>query len=107
MDLSKRPFTVVVDSTTYRAHCLIISSGASARWLGIPGEARALGQYGGRGVSACATCDGFFFRQKKVAVVGGGELLARPRLCWSVRAAIPRLSGCSTRCRLRCWATAK
>jgi thioredoxin reductase (NADPH) len=69
-DLSKRPFTCISDSgDTYTGDTLIISTGASARWLGLPSEQK----FQGFGVSACATCDGFFFRGKEVAVVGGGN----------------------------------
>jgi len=70
VDLSKRPFTVTSETgTTFRTETLIISTGASALYLGLPNE-KALQ---GRGVSACATCDGFFFKNKVVYVVGGGD----------------------------------
>ncbi|KPV45058.1 thioredoxin-disulfide reductase [Alicyclobacillus ferrooxydans] len=70
VDLSQRPFRVVVDeSKEYLAESVIISTGASAKMLGIPGEIEMMG----RGVSACATCDGFFFRGKAILVVGGGD----------------------------------
>jgi thioredoxin reductase (NADPH) len=69
VDFSKRPFKVTTDSDEYLARAIIISTGASAQWLGLPSEQRLQG----RGVSACATCDGFFFKKKDVAVVGGGD----------------------------------
>jgi thioredoxin reductase (NADPH) len=70
VDLSRRPFTLKGDSgTVYSCDTLIIATGASANWLGLPSES----QFQGFGVSACATCDGFFFRGKQVAVVGGGN----------------------------------
>ncbi len=69
VDFSQRPFKVWVDDDEYQADTVIISTGASARWLDVPGEA----QLRGFGVSACATCDGFFFRDKEIAVVGGGD----------------------------------
>ena len=70
MDLASRPFHVVVDGTReIKAETLIIATGASAKYLGLPSETKFRGQ----GVSACATCDGFFYRKKDVAVVGGGD----------------------------------
>ncbi len=73
VDLSERPFKVHTDDHLIEAETLIIASGASAKWLGIPGEAPAPKGLGGLGVSACATCDGFFFKGKKIVVVGGGD----------------------------------
>jgi thioredoxin reductase (NADPH) len=72
-DLSERPFTLETDDHIIKAETLIIASGASAKWLGIPGEAPAPHGLGGYGVSACATCDGFFFKGKPIVVVGGGD----------------------------------
>ncbi|UTT84944.1 thioredoxin-disulfide reductase [Vibrio pelagius] len=69
VDLSKRPFTLKGDSGEYTCDALIISTGASAKYLGLESEEA----FKGRGVSACATCDGFFYRNQKVAVVGGGN----------------------------------
>lgn len=70
VDLSKRPFTCIGDSgDVYTGDALVIATGASARWLGTPGEK----EFQGFGVSACATCDGFFFRDKEVVVIGGGN----------------------------------
>ena len=72
-DLSQRPFTLETEDQIIKAETLIIASGASAKWLGIPGEAPAPHGLGGYGVSACATCDGFFFKGKPIVVVGGGD----------------------------------
>jgi thioredoxin reductase (NADPH) len=69
VDFSKRPFTLVGDSGTYTCDALIIATGASAKYLGLPSEQTFLG----RGVSGCATCDGFFYRDKVCCVVGGGN----------------------------------
>lgn len=69
VDFSTRPFKVWVDSEEIQAKSVIISTGASAKWLGLESEVT----FGGYGVSACATCDGFFFRNRVVAVVGGGD----------------------------------
>src|SRR5438876_7618451 len=75
VDLAERPFTVYTDEQTIEAETLIIASGASAKWLGIPGEAKVPAGFGGNGVSACATCDGPLphFRNKTIVVVGGGD----------------------------------
>jgi thioredoxin reductase (NADPH) len=68
-DLSQRPFSVSLGKETLRTHALIIASGASARWLGLPNEQLLIGH----GVSSCATCDGFFFSGKAITVIGGGD----------------------------------
>lgn len=69
IDFDSRPFKVKLNSSEYEAHSIIIATGASARWLGLPSEQKLVG----RGVSSCATCDAPFYRGKKVAVVGGGD----------------------------------
>lgn len=69
VDLSQRPFKLEGDAGKYTCDALIIATGATAKYLGLPSEQ----EYRGRGVSACATCDGFFFRNQKVAVIGGGN----------------------------------
>ncbi len=69
VDLSQRPFTLTGDSGTYTCDALIIATGASAKYLGLPSEEAFMG----KGVSACATCDGFFYRDQEVCVVGGGN----------------------------------
>jgi thioredoxin reductase (NADPH) len=69
VDFSERPFRLWVGENEYRADAVIVATGASALWLGLPSEEH----FRGRGVSACATCDGFFFREREIAVVGGGD----------------------------------
>ncbi len=70
LDLSKRPFTAMGDSgTVYTADAVVLATGAQARWLGLPSEEK----FKGFGVSACATCDGFFYRGKEIVVIGGGN----------------------------------
>src|SRR5271155_4296485 len=69
VDLSQRPFKIHVSHEVVHARTLIIASGASARWLGLPHEQQLIGH----GVSSCATCDGFFFSGKEIAVIGGGD----------------------------------
>jgi thioredoxin reductase (NADPH) len=69
VDFSKRPFTIKTVDETYQSKAVIIATGAKALWLGLESETRLRG----KGVSACATCDGFFFRNKTVAVIGGGD----------------------------------
>jgi len=75
VDLSERPFRLQTDNYIINAETLIIATGASAKWLGIPGEAKVPDGFGGNGVSACATCDGPLpgFRNKELVVVGGGD----------------------------------
>jgi thioredoxin reductase (NADPH) len=68
-DLSKRPFRLKIDEEWHECKTLIVASGASARWLGLPSEQKLIGH----GVSSCATCDGFFYRGKKIMVIGGGD----------------------------------
>ena len=69
VNLSRRPFKITAGKETYEARSLIVAAGASARLLGLQGEREMIG----RGVSTCATCDGYFFREKNIAVVGGGD----------------------------------
>ncbi|SPW26010.1 Thioredoxin reductase [Edwardsiella tarda] len=78
VDLSQRPFRLFGDSQEYSCDALIIATGASARYLGLPSEEA----FKGRGVSACATCDGFFYRQQEVAVIGGGIPLSKRPSIW-------------------------
>lgn len=83
VDLQKRPFVLTGDSETYSCDALIIATGASARYLGLESEKA----YQGRGVSACATCDGFFYRNKDVCVIGGGNTAVEEALYLSNLAA--------------------
>ena len=77
VDLSKKPFLAVGENqTNYITDCVIISTGAQARWLNVDGE----NKFKGFGISACATCDGFFFKDKEVAVIGGGNTAAEEAL---------------------------
>nr|QIM10779.1 thioredoxin reductase [uncultured Alphaproteobacteria bacterium] len=76
VDFSHHPFTLVSELHSYQADCVIIATGASARWLGLENEEK----FRGFGVSGCATCDGFFYRNRKVAVVGGGNTAAEEAL---------------------------
>ena len=69
VDFTRRPFVLRGSSASYTADAVIVATGASARWLGLPSETA----FRGKGVSACATCDGFFYRKKAVAVIGGGS----------------------------------
>ncbi|MEK6734729.1 MAG: thioredoxin-disulfide reductase [Pseudomonadota bacterium] len=69
VDFSKRPFAISTDTNTYTADSVVIATGAQAKWMGIPSETK----FQGFGVSGCATCDGFFFKNKKVIVIGGGN----------------------------------
>ena len=74
VDLSKRPFRIWVEDELYETRTIIVATGASAKWLGLPEERSVRdGGLNGAGISACATCDGFFFRGKEIAVVGGGD----------------------------------
>ena len=69
VDFSSRPFKVVAGGRSYEGKSVIIATGANAKWLGLPSETK----FRGRGVSSCATCDGFFFKGKDVVTVGGGD----------------------------------
>ena len=73
VDFSKKPFTITTESKEIKAHSIIIATGASAKWLGLESEWKLIG----KGVSACAVCDGLFFREKDVIVVGGGDTAMR------------------------------
>jgi thioredoxin reductase (NADPH) len=70
VDFSQRPFTVISEDEVERAQAVIVATGAAAKWLGVPGEE----EFRGYGVSSCATCDGFFFRGRRITVVGGGDV---------------------------------
>jgi thioredoxin reductase (NADPH) len=69
VDFSQRPFKISVSGDDFTADAVVVATGATARWLGVPGEAKLTG----KGVSACATCDGFFFKEQELVVVGGGD----------------------------------
>ena len=87
VDFSKRPFTLTGDSGTYTCDSLIICTGASAKYLGLPSEEAFMG----RGVSGCATCDGFFYREQPVCVVGGGNTAVEEALYLSNIASVVHL----------------
>ena len=80
VSLSEKPYTLKGDSGTYTCDALIIATGASARYLGLPTEQQFMGQ----GVSACATCDGFFYRNQEVIVVGGGNTAVEEALTFPI-----------------------
>ena len=83
--LNEKPIRLVGDSGIYTCDALIIATGASAQYLGLPSE-----KFSGRGVSACATCDGFFYRNQPVAVVGGGNTAVEGHCIWRTSPATSR-----------------
>src|SRR5438876_1426734 len=89
-DLSKRPFTLQVGKEKILTQTLIIATGASARWLGLPSEKALIGH----GVSSCATCDGFFFSGKEIAVIGGGDCAIEVAIFLTRFATIVRIIHC-------------
>jgi thioredoxin reductase (NADPH) len=92
VDMSARPFRIQVGKTTYTADALIVATGASAKWLDLGVDK----QLSGRGVSTCATCDGFFFKGKHVAVVGGGDTAMESDLSRSLlTVTVHRRDGCA------------
>ncbi|HEY7985676.1 MAG TPA: FAD-dependent oxidoreductase, partial [Methylophilaceae bacterium] len=85
--LTDKPITLIGDNATYTCDALIIATGASAKYLGLPSEEK----FAGKGVSACATCDGFFYRNQEIAVVGGGNTAVEEALYLSNIASKVRL----------------
>ena len=98
-DLSKAPYKITIDGEKeIEAETLIISTGATAKYLGLEDEKK----YAGMGVSACATCDGFFYRKKVVAVVGGGDTACEEAVAIPKRMSAPKRSACVRRSSINC-----